>query len=148
MLGPRMRAYSLGGTRPDSASRSVPRLMAPWSARTETSPDPGAATASRRSSARPGATYHNASASAPDRSLTTRAFHRLEALSLVIPPAGRKGRAGPAVTERGNAGDLTPARTRLSTTRPRVLFSTLALSPLVGRLRLHAAAPAPRQLDH
>src|SRR5262249_49452926 len=125
MLGPRMRAYSLGGTRPVSTSRSVPRLMAPWSARTVTSPGPGAGTCSRRHSARPGATYHNASGSAPDRSLTTRAFHRLEALPLVIPPAGRKGRAGPAVTERGIAVDLTPAGTGLSMTGRRVLFATL-----------------------
>jgi hypothetical protein len=57
-----MRSNSLAGTRPEKISRSVPRLSAPCSARTRTSPGPGAASASGRISARPGATYHSACA--------------------------------------------------------------------------------------
>src|SRR5262245_43740869 len=55
-----MRWYSLAGTRPAWTSRSVPRLTAPNSERTCTSPSLGAATASSRSSARPGPTYQSA----------------------------------------------------------------------------------------
>ncbi len=62
MWGARMRSYSPAGTRPEKISRSVPRLSAPCSARTRTSPGPGAASASGRISARPGAAYHSACA--------------------------------------------------------------------------------------
>src|SRR5436190_17747773 len=55
-----MRSYSLVGTWPACTSRSVPRLIAPNSARTVTSPDPGGATCSERSSARPVLTYQRA----------------------------------------------------------------------------------------
>src|SRR5215813_12361188 len=55
-----MRPYSLSGTRPACTSRSVPRLMAPNSARTCTSPALGAPTASSCNSARPGPTYQRA----------------------------------------------------------------------------------------
>src|ERR1700736_2854574 len=148
MWGPRMRAYSLGGTRPASTSRSVPRLIAPWSARTRTSPGRGAGTVSRRISARPGATYHSASASSSDLPSATRASRiGLEALPLVIPLAGRKGRAGPTVTERGIAVDLTPAGTGLSITGRRVLFATLVIATVVGVLGLTGAALAPDGFD-
>src|SRR5713226_257308 len=60
MSGARMRRYSLAGTRPPWTSRSVPRLTAPNNARTCTSPGPGAATGSSRSSAKPAPTYQSA----------------------------------------------------------------------------------------
>src|SRR5690242_3029283 len=60
MSGARMRSYSLAGTRPAWTSRSVPRLTAPNSERTCTSPSFGVATTSSRSSARPGPTYQSA----------------------------------------------------------------------------------------
>ena len=65
--GHRMRRYWLAGTRPSNTSRSVPRLIAPNSARTRTCAGPGAATLSGRSSARPAPTYQRAWI---DRSLT------------------------------------------------------------------------------
>src|SRR5882724_785445 len=71
MKGARMRWYSLSGTRPRKTSRSVPRLTAPTSARTRTPPAPGAATDPARISARPGPTYHSASASFTDGSGAT-----------------------------------------------------------------------------
>ena len=40
MNGARMRSNSLSGTRPRQNSASVPRLSAPYSARTRTSPGP------------------------------------------------------------------------------------------------------------
>src|SRR5215468_6297144 len=60
MNGARMRSCSLAGTRPRKTSRSVPRLSAPWSARTLTSPACGVLAGSGRISACPGPTYHNA----------------------------------------------------------------------------------------
>src|SRR5262249_25837977 len=61
MKGARMRPYSLAGTRPAWTSRSVPRLIAPNSARTCTSPALGAATASSPPGpARPGPPYQSA----------------------------------------------------------------------------------------
>src|ERR1043166_2804853 len=146
MLGPRMRTYSLGGTRPESTSRSVPRLIAPWSARTMTSPGLGAGTGSRRISARPGATYHSASPSSPDL-LATRASRGVEALPLAISCRGLKRQSGTGVTERGIAVDLTPAGTGLSLTGRRVLFATLVIATIVGVLGLTAAALAPDGFD-
>ena len=62
MNGARIRSNSLSGTRPASTSASVPRLSAPKSARTRTSPGLGADSLSSRISARPGATYQSACA--------------------------------------------------------------------------------------
>ena len=62
MKGARIRSNSLSGTRPASTRASVPRLSAPKSARTRTSPGLGAASLSSRISARPGATYQSACA--------------------------------------------------------------------------------------
>jgi hypothetical protein len=53
MLGPRIRWCSLAGTRPSKTKRSVPRLMAPNSAESLTSPAAGGDTACGRNSARP-----------------------------------------------------------------------------------------------
>ena len=61
MNGARMRSYSLSGTRPAAISASVPRLIAPCSARTRTSPEASGPSGSSRISARPGATYQSAS---------------------------------------------------------------------------------------
>src|SRR5437764_1587694 len=60
MNGGRMRSNSLSGTRPAKTSRSVPRLMAPNSARTRTLPEPAGAATASRNSPRPGATYQRA----------------------------------------------------------------------------------------
>src|ERR1043166_8236279 len=147
MWGPRMRAYSLGGTRPESTSRSAPRLIAPWSARTRTSPAPGAGTPSRRISARPGPTYHSAATSSPDRSSATRVSQMDSSPWLPLyPDAGRKGRAA-AVTERGIAVDLTPAGTGLSLTGRRVLFTALVVATIAGVLGLTAFVLSVDGLD-
>src|SRR3984893_190206 len=65
MNGARMRSNSLAGTFPANTKRSVPRLSAPWSARTRTSRAPGSAAGSSRISPRPGAPYHSAAAACP-----------------------------------------------------------------------------------
>jgi hypothetical protein len=57
-----MRSNSLFGTRPENIKLSVPRLSAPWSARTQTEPVGGGKSTSSRTSARPGATYQSACA--------------------------------------------------------------------------------------
>src|SRR5262249_22039818 len=148
MCGARMRVYSLDGTRPANTSRSVPRLMAPWRARTVTSSGPGAGTASRRISARPGPTDHSASASSPNRPLATRASRiGLETPAPAISWCGRKRQRGRGVTERGIAVDLVPAGSGLSLTGRRVLFATLVIGTIVGVLGLSAVALAPDGFD-
>ena len=62
MNGARILWNSLSGTRPLKISASVPRLIAPWSARTRTAPSISGPSVSWRISARPGATYHSARA--------------------------------------------------------------------------------------
>ena len=64
MNGPRMRSNSLAGTRPANTRASVPRLIAPKSARTRTSPGSSSG-ATGRISARHGPTYQSASVSMP-----------------------------------------------------------------------------------
>ena len=66
-----MRSNSLGGTRPANTSASVPRLTAPKSARTRTSPAFGGASGSWRSSACPGPLYQSAWAISSVRLIVT-----------------------------------------------------------------------------
>src|SRR5262245_7128262 len=78
MSGARMRSCSVSGTRPKNTRRSVPRLMAPCSARTRTSPSCGGGAVSRRISAFPGPTYH--------RALAASSFTRFASRGLRIAP--------------------------------------------------------------
>src|SRR5262249_43458061 len=159
-----MRSYSLTGTRPARTSLSVPRLMAPNSERTWTSPASGASTVSSRSSARPGATYQSAlpcilvlACRSYGRSLGARVFTLARfmpstALDLtprryIVKPA-RKSTQSPFMLERSSRDELITAAAPAAAPgwRPALFFLCVGLT-MAGLIWLAVIALSPGGLN-
>src|SRR5215472_4585367 len=141
MKGARMRSNSLCGTRPENTKRSVPRLSAPWSARTRTSPAAGSPRGSSRSSPRPGPTYHSATAPCPRVPAT---FHPVIGLANQRPAIscrGRKGIRNSGMLERTGSATATAADRSIAARRATV--AALNVVTMAGLLWLAAAALSP-----
>src|SRR5262249_22493833 len=159
-----MRSYSLTGTRPARTSLSVPRLMAPNSERTWTSPASGASTVSSRSSARPGATYQSAlpcilvlACRSYGRSLGARVFTLARfmpsnALDLnarrYIVKTARKSTQSPFMLERSSRDELiTAAAPAVLPGWLRALFFLCVGVTMAGLIWLAGVALSPGGLD-
>src|SRR6187431_224392 len=148
MKGARIRANSLGGTRPASTSASVPRLMAPNSARTRTSPAPGDKSASWRMSACPGPLYQSASATSSGRLIATLllspdwTLRRFAVLYHRVCTVRRRIRSRNRVLERSPPQAVEAAAGNDISGR-RVLFAVLFAATMAGSLSLAALALAP-----
>src|SRR5262245_11889622 len=148
MNGARMRSCSLAGTRPRKTSRSVPRLSAPWSARTLTSPACGVFAGSGRISACPGPTYHNAYACSArvltitpwTRSIACLMWTRAAVCRYIVRQHEREIR--PAMLDRLErpAVDVTVVAPPVSLARRQALFFAAVAITTMGLLWLLAAA--------
>src|SRR5262245_17759479 len=143
-----MRSYSLAGTRPAWTSRSVPRLTAPNSERTCTSPSLGAATASSRSSARPGPTYQSAfpriSTTLQYKLRVARVAPNLDfAQPRYILETPAETRKAPSMLERSSREEVViAAPTALPAWRPVLFFLCVGLT-MAGLIWLAALALSP-----